>query len=64
MKFGGLLEYNMRTIFIEKSYPDVVEKIVPDHFLKKEYWAYVWINSLKFYSLFLLHAKLSAIEIY
>ena len=36
MKFGGLLEYNMRTIFIEKSYPDVVEKIVPDHFLKKE----------------------------
>ena len=64
MKFGGLLEYNMRTIFIEKSYPDVVEKIVPDHFLKKENWAYVWINSLKFYSLFLLHAKLSAIEIY
>ena len=36
MKFGDLIEYNMRTIFIEKSYPDVVEKIVPDIFWKKK----------------------------
>ena len=27
-------------------------------------WAYIWINSLKFYSSFLLYAKMKAIELY
>ena len=31
MKFGQLIEYNMRTIFLEKSY---VEKLGPGHFLE------------------------------
>ena len=37
MKFGQLIEYNMRNIFLEKSYikQNVVEKLDPDPFLKK-----------------------------
>ena len=34
MKFGQLKEYNMRNIFLEKSYTNVVEKLVPDCFWK------------------------------
>ena len=42
----------------------MAEKLFPDPFLKKQNWAYLWINSLKdLYSLFLLHADLRAIEI-
>ena len=29
---------------------NVVEKLVPDPFLKNKNWAYLWINSLKFYT--------------
>ena len=50
MKFGQLIEYNMRNIFLEKHTQNVVEKLVPDHFLKNQNWAYLWINSLKFYT--------------
>ena len=28
----------------------MVDKLVPDPFLKTENWAYLWINSLKFYT--------------
>ena len=42
-----------------------MEKLVPEQFVKNENWAYLWINSLKFYAVcFLLHGKLKAIEIY
>ena len=34
MKFGQLIECNMRTIFLEKPYTNVMEKLVPDPFLK------------------------------
>ena len=34
MKFGQLVEYNMRNIFLEKSYANVVEKQFLDPFLK------------------------------
>ena len=34
MKFGQLLEYNMRNIFVEKSAQNMVEKLFPDPFLK------------------------------
>ena len=36
MKFGQLIEYNMRNIFLEKSYTNVTEKLPPDPFLKNE----------------------------
>ena len=34
MKFGMLVEYNMRNIVLEKSYTNVLEKLVPDPFLE------------------------------
>ena len=34
MKFAQLIEYNMRNIFLEKSYKNVVERLVLDPFLK------------------------------
>ena len=64
MKFGRLIEYNMRNIFIENHTKIVVEKLFPHPFLKSRNWANLWINSLKLYSLFLLYAKLKAIETY
>ena len=37
MEFGQLTEYNMRNIFLEKSYtPNVMEKLFPDSFLKNQ----------------------------
>ena len=34
MKFGQLIDCNMRIICIEKLYTNVLEKLVPDPFLK------------------------------
>ena len=50
LKFGQLIEYNMRNIFIEKHTQNVVEKLFRDPFLKNHNWAYLWINRLKFYT--------------
>ena len=37
----------------------MVEKLVTDPFLKNQNWAYLWINSLKFYTVcFSLHVQL------
>ena len=49
MKFGQLIEYNMRNTFLEISYLKLVEKLVSDPFIKNQNWAYLWINSLKYY---------------
>ena len=46
MKLGQLMEYNKRNFFLEKSYT----KCGGDPFLKNQNWAYLWINSLKFYA--------------
>ena len=37
MKFGQLIECNLRSIFLEKSYTNEVEKLVPDPILKIKY---------------------------
>ena len=50
MKFGQLIENNLRNIFLENYIQNVVEKLVPDPFLKNENWAYLCINSLKFHT--------------
>ena len=34
MKFGQLIEYNMKNMFIEKSYTHVVQELVADPYLK------------------------------
>ena len=36
MKFGQVIEYDMKNIFIEKSYTNSVEKLFPDPYLKNE----------------------------
>ena len=61
MKFGQLVECNMRNIFPEKKHTqNVVEKLFPDPFLKNKNRAYLWINSLVLKS-FLLYTKSRAI---
>ena len=57
IKFGKLIEYNMRNIFLENHTQNV-----PDPFLKNQNSAYLWFKSLKFYTVFLLYAKLRAIK--
>ena len=34
MKFGQLIDYNMRNIFLKNHTQNVVEKLVPDPFLE------------------------------
>ena len=34
VKFGQLIEYDKRNIFLRKSYTNVVEKLVPDPLIK------------------------------
>ena len=36
LKFGQFIEYNMRNTFVEKSYPNVAEKLLSETFLKNE----------------------------
>ena len=36
MKFGQLIEYHMRNIFLEKSYTECRDKSVPDSFIKTQ----------------------------
>ena len=42
----------------------MLEELVPDPLLENEKLAYLWINIVKFYTLFFLNPKLRAIEIY
>ena len=36
MKFGQLIEYNMRNIFLGKSYTKCAKDTIPDPFLKNQ----------------------------
>ena len=36
MKFGQLIEYNMRKVYLEQSYIKCVEKLVPKTFQKDQ----------------------------
>ena len=65
MKFGQLIEYSMRNIFLEKSYIECGEETIPRPFSEKlklnislDQWSQV------LYRLFLLYAKLRIVEIY
>ena len=48
MKFGQLIEYNMKNIFVEKSYTKCAGETNPDPYLKHKNWAYLRISSVKF----------------
>ena len=51
-KFGQLIAYNMRNIFLKKSYQKCAGDTIPRSFSKKSKLvkAYLWINSLTFYT--------------
>ena len=64
MKFGELIEYNMRYIFGEKSYAKYVTEIIPRPLSKKSKLSISLDQQCKVLNnLFLLHANLRAIEI-
>ena len=62
MKFGQLIEYNMRNIFLEKSYTNMVEKLFTDPIEKLNISLDKYSKVL--YSLFSLYSKLRTIAIY
>ena len=65
MKFGQSIEYNMRNIFLEKSYTKCGGETSPRPFSEKSKLSISLDQQAKvLYSLFLLHVKLSNIEIY
>ena len=53
VKFGQLIEYNVRKIFLETSYPKCGGETSPKPFSENQNWAYLLINSLKFYTVYL-----------
>ena len=55
MKFGQLIAYNMRNIFVEKSYIKCGGETIPYSFPKNQNCMYLWINSLKFYTVCFYH---------
>ena len=64
MKFGQLMEYNMRNIFVEKSYKKCAGETIPRRLFKKSKLSISLDQYCKVLnSLFLLHANLRAMEI-
>ena len=65
IKFGQLIEYNMRNIFLEKSCTSCGGKAIPRPFsCKSKLSIFLDQKPEVSYSLFLLYAKLRAFEIY
>ena len=70
MEFDLLIDYSIYdlyssiAIFLKNLTQNVVEKLVPDPFLKNWNRTYLWINSLKFYTVFLSYAKLRGLSKY
>ena len=63
MKFGQLIEYNLRKVFLEKSYTKRGAETIPRPFFKKSKLSISLDQYSKvLYILFLLFAKLSTIE--
>ena len=65
MKFGQLIEYNIRNIFLEKSYTKCGGETSPRPFSEKLKLSISLDQQPKvLYSLFLVNRKLKTIEIY
>ena len=65
MIFGQLIEYNMRTIFIEKSFSKCGTETIPSPFSKNSKLDISLDQQSKVsYSLFLLYAKWKAIKLH
>ena len=54
MKLGNVIEYNTRNIFFKDHTQNVAEKIFPEHFLKIQNSAYLWMHGIKFQFIFLV----------
>ena len=64
MKFGQLIEYNMRDILVEKSYTEYAGETIPRPLSKKSKLSISLDQQCKVLnSLFLLYANLRAIKI-
>ena len=64
MKFGQLIEYNLRNIFLEKLYTKCGGETIPLPFFKKSKWSLSLDQYSKvLYILFLLFGKLRTIKI-
>ena len=50
MKFGQLIEYNMRNIFLGNSYTKCDGETNPRFFSEKPNGAYLWMKSLNFFT--------------
>ena len=50
MELGHLFEYTTRNIFLEKLYTECGRETISRSFPIIQKWAYLWINSLKFYT--------------
>ena len=55
MKFGQLIGYNMRNIFLEKSYTNIVEKLIKN-------WAYLWNNKSEVLHSFVQYTAFNACQ--
>ena len=65
MKFGQLIEYNMRKAFLEKSYKKCDGDTIPRQIPKKSNLSiFLYQQAKVLHSLFLLYAKLRTIKIY
>ena len=52
IKFGQLIEFKIKDLSLKNHFKKVVKKLFLDQILKSQNWAYLWINSLKFYTVF------------
>ena len=50
VNFGQLINITWETFFLKIYTQNVVEKLFPDPFLKNQNGQFLWINSLKFYT--------------
>ena len=50
MKFGQLIVYNTKNIFLQKSHKMWWRIFLQTPVLKNQEWTYLWIKSLKFYT--------------
>ena len=65
VRFGQLIEYNIRNIFLEKSYTRCGKDTIPRSLAKNPKLNISLDQQFQvLYSLFLLYAKFRAIEIY
>ena len=62
MKFGGLIEYNMKYFSWKNHTQNSVEKLVWDPFIKNQNWRYPWINNLKCCKVCLLYVQVKVCQ--